>query len=47
MWLDVEKGRDTTKPPDTDRPNTLWLDVEKGRDTTVRTLTKHMQNVVA
>ena len=34
MWLDVEKGRDTTKAMQHIVSFLLWLDVEKGRDTT-------------
>ena len=35
MWLDVEKGRDTTHAVGSHVAITLWLDVEKGRDTTL------------
>ena len=34
MWLDVEKGRDTTYSFSVIGRPELWLDVEKGRDTT-------------
>ncbi len=34
LWLDVEKGRDTTYFTLPHVPEVLWLDVEKGRDTT-------------
>ena len=34
MWLDVEKGRDTTDFAKIEIFLLLWLDVEKGRDTT-------------
>ena len=34
LWLDVEKGRDTTLYCSGRLPLMLWLDVEKGRDTT-------------
>ena len=36
LWLDVEKGRDTTHPTAQGSRIKLWLDVEKGRDTTRR-----------
>ena len=35
LWLDVEKGRDTTMPNQLEYFHSLWLDVEKGRDTTM------------
>ena len=35
LWLDVEKGRDTTGKSIVEPKRKLWLDVEKGRDTTV------------
>ena len=35
LWLDVEKGRDTTALKKKKIPERLWLDVEKGRDTTL------------
>ena len=34
LWLDVEKGRDTTQVKSMSSIIGLWLDVEKGRDTT-------------
>ena len=34
LWLDVEKGRDTTNYVYYHTQSPLWLDVEKGRDTT-------------
>ena len=34
LWLDVEKGRDTTINESLSIFAVLWLDVEKGRDTT-------------
>ena len=34
LWLDVEKGRDTTSNELFQDVQRLWLDVEKGRDTT-------------
>ena len=34
LWLDVEKGRDTTSRMQPSAIPKLWLDVEKGRDTT-------------
>ena len=36
LWLDVEKGRDTTEDTGVPATGELWLDVEKGRDTTGR-----------
>ena len=35
LWLDVEKGRDTTIDTLQEMEAELWLDVEKGRDTTM------------
>ena len=35
LWLDVEKGRDTTQGGSGGGVLQLWLDVEKGRDTTL------------
>ena len=47
LWLDVEKGRDTTRCVSSVSYRELWLDVEKGRDTTRGNKKKNQASVVA